>query len=126
MDDICLEQLPKDGKKLLEALNAGKLAVLRTRDDFLYLLDAGENYQMFSHTAGQTQAGRRLQPKDLTKPDAFDQMAQYAETVFSVQFDRAMDIPTVLYSAENAILEAFPMVGEQEKIDFSSYGSDGT
>lgn len=119
MEDICMEQIPKDGKKMLEALDAGKLLVVRTKDDFLYFLDAGETYQMFSHTAGQVQAGRRLQPKDRTKPEMFDQMAQSVDTAFSVEFDHAMDIPTVLYSAEEAILQAYPMVGEEEKVDFS-------
>ncbi len=123
MDDICMEQLPKEGKKLMEALDAGKLLVARTQDDFLYFLDGGENYQMFSHTAGQVQAGRRLQPKEWTKPEMFDQLAQGSDAVFAVEFDRAMDIPTVLYSAEEAILETFPRVGEEEKIDFTSYGT---
>lgn len=122
MEDLCMEQLPKEGKKLLEALEAGKLLVTRTRDDFLYFLDGGENYQMFSHTAGQVQAGRRLQPKAWTKPEMFDQLAQSVDSAFCVEFDRAMDIPTVLYSAEEAILETFPMVGEEEKVDFTSYG----
>ena len=122
MEDICMEQLPKEGKKLIEALDAGKLLVARTRDDFLYFLDGGENYQMFNHTAGQVQAGRRLQPKSWTKPEMFDELAKSSDTVFAVEFDRAMDIPTLLYSAEEAILETFPMVGEEEKIDFSSYG----
>lgn len=120
MEDICMEQLPKEGKKMLEILDEGKLLVVRTGDDFLYFLDGGENYQMFSHTAGQTQAGRRLQPKDRTKPEMFDQMAQSVDTAFAVTFDPAMDIPTVLYSAEEAILETFPMVGDAGKIDFSN------
>ena len=124
MEDLCMEQLPKEGGKMREALEAGKLLVVRTRDSFLYFLDAGDNYQMFNHTAGQIQAGRRLQPKDMTPPELFDQMAQEVDTAFAVTFDRAMELPTVLYSAEEAILEAFPMVGEEQKIDFST-PSDG-
>lgn len=119
MEDICMEQMPKDGKKMLEALDAGKLLVVRTKDDFLYFLDAGENYQMFSHTAGQIQAGRRLQPKNQTKPEMFDEMAKTVDSAFAVEFDHGMNIPTLLYSAEEAILQAYPMVGEEEKVDFS-------
>lgn len=121
MEDICLEQLPKEGAKMIETLEAGKLLVVRYRDDFVYFLDAGDNYQMFSHTAGQTNAGRRIQPKSQTKPEMFEKTAENVDMIFSVEFDRSMDIPTVLYSAENAILETFPMVGEEEKIDFSAY-----
>ena len=94
--------------------------VTRTKDDFLYFLDGGDHYKMFSHTAGQTQAGRRMQYKDSTSSAMFEQLAQAAEMAFSVQFDPQMDIPSVLYSAEDAILETFPMKGEVEKIDFTA------
>lgn len=120
MEDICMEQIPKDGKKMLEALDAGKLLIVRTKDDFVYFLDAGATYQMFSHTAGQVQAGRRLQPKNQTKPEMFDQMARSVDAAFAVEFEQGMNIPTLLYSAEEAILQAYPMVGEEEKIDFSN------
>lgn len=121
MKDLCMEQLPKDGKKFVEILEAGKLLVVRSADDFIYFLDGGNNYQMFSHTAGRPEAGRRLQPKENTKQEMFDDMAAKVDMAFSVEFDRTMDIPTVLYSAEEAVLETFPMVGEEEKLDFSTY-----
>lgn len=121
MKDLCMEQLPKDGKKFVEILSEGKLLVVRSADDFIYFLDAGINYQMFSHTAGKPDAGRRLQPKENTKQEMFDDMAGKIDMAFAVDFDHTMDIPTVLYSAEEAILETFPMVGEEEKLDFSTY-----
>lgn len=121
MEELCLEQLTKEAAKFVETLEAGKLLVVRTKDDFIYILDAGDNYQMFSHTAGQMNAGRRLQSKELAQKDMFEKMASAVDTAFSVGFDHSMDIPTVLYSAEEAILEAFPMVGEEEKLDFSTY-----
>ena len=121
MKDLCMEQLQKDGKKFVEILNEGKLLVIRSVDDFVYFLDNGNNYQMFSHTAGKPNAGRRIQPKEATKQEMFDDMASKIDMAFAVEFDRAMDIPTVLYSAEEAILETFPMVGEEEKLDFSTY-----
>ena len=121
MEDLCMEQLQKDGKKFIEVLEEGKLLVIRSVDDFVYFLDAGDAYQMFSHTAGQMQAGRHIQPKSQTKPEMFADMAAKFDMAFAGEFDRAMDIPTVLYSAEEAILETFPMVGEEEKLDFSTY-----
>ena len=50
----------------------------------------------------------------------FPAAAQAVVSAFSVEFDPGMDIPSVLYSAEEAILQAYPMVGEEEKVDFSS------
>jgi hypothetical protein len=121
MDDICMEQLPKDGNRMQQVLSEGKLLVLRTRDEFLYFLDGGDEYLMFNHTAGQVQAGRRKQPKTDKDGEMFAGAAKAVDTAFSVEFDPQVDIPTLLYSAEEAILQAYPMVGEEEKIDFSSY-----
>ena len=123
MKDLCMEQLPKDGKKMQEVLSEGKLLVLRTKDEFIYFLDAGDQYRMFNHTAGQYQAGRRVQPKTSKDDEMFAGAAKAVDMAFAVEFDPAMDIPTVLYSAEEAILQAYPMVGEEEKIDFSAVPS---
>lgn len=120
MKDICMEQLPKDGKKMQEVLSEGKLLVLRTKDEFIYFLDAGDQYRMFNHTAGQYQAGRRVQMKGSKDDEMFAAAAKAVDSAFSVEFDPAMDIPSVLYSAEEAILQAYPMVGEEEKVDFSA------
>jgi hypothetical protein len=116
-----MEQLPKDGNRMQEVLNEGKLLVLRTRDEFLYFLDGGDEYLMFNHTAGQIQAGRRKHPKTSQDEGMFAAAAKAVDSAFSVEFDHELDIPTLLYSAEDAILQAYPMVGEEEKIDFSSY-----
>lgn len=118
-NSIALEQLPRDGGKMQQALGEGKLLVLRTRDEFIYFLDAGSEYRMFNHTAGQVQAGRRRQPKSERDGEMFAGAAKAVDAAFAVEFDPSMDVPTVLYSAEEAILEAFPMVGEEEKIDFT-------
>lgn len=120
MKDLCMEQLPKDGKKMQAVLSEGKLLVLRTKDEFIYFLDTGDEYRMFNHTAGQQRAGRRVQPKTNKDDEMFEGAAKAVDLAFAVEFDPAMDIPTVLYSAEEAILQAYPMVGEEEKIDFSN------
>ncbi len=117
---IALEQLPKSAEKMQEVLSQGKLLVLRARDDFMYILDGGDEYRMFSHTAGQYRAGRKVQPKSDEDAAMFEGAAQTVDLVFAVEFDPSMDIAGVLYSAEGAILQSYPMLGEEEKIDFNA------
>ncbi len=75
---------------------------------------------MFKHTAGQFRADRKVQRKSPQDVEMFEGAAKAVDMAFSVEFDPSMDIPSVLYSAEEAILEAYPMVGEEQKIDFTS------
>ena len=124
MEDICMEQLSGDGKKIEDTLAQGKLVVVRSGDGFLYFLEDGDYYRMFSHTAGQTQAGRRMQPKGSNCSAMFEELAKTSDAMFAATFDPQMDIPSVLYQAEDAILEAFPMKGEPEKIDFTAPAPD--
>lgn len=119
--NLGIEQLPKDAAKMQEILSEGKLLVLRSRDEFIYMVDAGSEYRMFNHTAGEYRAGRRVQPKGSKDNEMFEGAAKTVDMAFSVEFDPNMDLPSVLYSAEEAILEAFPAVGEEEKLDFSTY-----
>ncbi len=119
-DSIGLEQLPKDSQRMQQILSEGKLLVLRTKDEFLYFLDDGSVYKMFKHTAGQFRADRRVQRKSPQDGEMFDGAAKAVDYAFSVEFNPSMDIPSVLYSAEEAILQAYPMVGEEQKIDFTS------
>ena len=119
--ELALEQLPKDADKLQETVEQGKMLVLRSKDEFIYMVDAGNDYRMFNHTAGQYRAGRRVQPKGSKDHEMFEGAAKAVDMAFAVTFDSSMDLPSVMYNAEEAILEAYPMVGEEEKLDFSTY-----
>ncbi len=119
--ELALEQLPKDGALFEKTVSEGKMLVLRSKDEFIYMVDGGSNYRMFNHTAGQYRAGRRLHPKGSKDNELFEGAAKAVDMAFAVTFDPAMDLPSVMYNAEEAILEAYPMVGEEEKLDFSTY-----
>ncbi len=119
-EGLGLEQLAKNGPLMQQVLEEGKLLVLRTKDEFLYFLDDGVSYRMFRHTAGQFRADRKVQRKSPQDGEMFEGAAKAVDLVFSVEFDPSMDIPDVLYNTEEAILEAYPMVGEEQKIDFTS------
>lgn len=119
--ELALEQLPKDAARMQEILAEGKLLVLRSKDEFIYMLDGANEYRMFNHTAGQYRAGRRVQPKTSKDHEMFEGAAKTVDMAFAVTFDPSMDLPSVMYNAEEAILEAYPMVGEEEKLDFSTY-----
>ncbi len=58
MDDIIdLEVLGKNGDRVLEELERGKLIAARSKDDFLYILERGGTYHMFTHAVGSPRGG---------------------------------------------------------------------
>lgn len=126
MDDIIdLEVLPKDGDKVLEALSQKKLAVARSKDDFLYILDRNGTYHMFTHAVGSPGGGSKQFPRDEKHTAMVKSLASVADAMFAVTFDEKMDLFGVLASAEHGILSLFP--GEESgdgTIDFMIPGEE--
>lgn len=122
MDDtIHLEPLSKESGALEQALGEGKLAVARSNNDFLYILDRGGQFHMFTHTPGNPGGGQKQFPKDEKYTAMVRKLAGLADALFAVEFDPGMNLYGVLASAEEAILTAFPGSDRDadEMVDFS-------
>ena len=127
MDDtIHLEPLPKDSERLEEALKEGRLAVARSNNDFLYILDMDGQFHMFTHTPGNPGGGQKRFPKDEKYTAMVRKLATLADAVFAVEFSREMNLYGVMASAEEAILTAFPGNDRDadEDVEFSVRGSE--
>lgn len=127
-DIIDLEVLGKDGDKLLSALGAGKLVCARSRDDFLYILEKGGEYHLFTHHLGSPEGGSKRFPKDEKYTAMMKSLATVADGVFAATFDPDMNLFGVMASAEHGILSLFPGRGTEEDgvITFSVPGEDDT
>lgn len=127
MDDIIdLEVLGKNGDRVLEELERGKLIAARSKDDFLYILERGGTYHMFTHAVGSPEGGNKRFPKDEKYTAMVKSLATVADAVFAATFDEKMNLFGVLASAEHGILSMFPGAGEDEDgvITFSIPGED--
>ena len=126
MDDIIdLEVVGKDGEKLLEALKQGKLAVARSRDDFLYILDREGEFQLFSHHLGAPEGGSKRFPKDEKHTAVVKNLAGVADAVFAATFDESMELFGVMASAEHGILSLFPGAEDAESDGMIDYSVPG-
>ena len=127
MDDIIdLEVLGKNGDRVLEELERGKLIAARSKDDFLYILERGGTYHMFTPAVGSPEGGNKRFPKDEKSTAMVQSLAPVADAVFAASFDEKMNLFGVLASAEHGILSMFPGAGEDEDgvITFSIPGED--
>jgi hypothetical protein len=104
-----LELLPKDGEKLLDALKAERMVVVRSKNDFMYILLRGGTFHMFMHTPGSPDGGQNKFPEDEKYTAIVKNFANLSELAVAVTFDgKSMNLYNVMASAEEAILTEFP------------------
>ena len=108
MDNIDLDLLPKDGERALKELSDGNMVIMRSKNDFLYMLDFDDQFHMFSHTPGAPGGGQRQFPKDEKHIATVSKLADISDAVYMAAFDKGMNLYGVMYTAEEAILEMFP------------------
>ena len=115
MENINLDLLPKDGERMLQELAAGNMVVARSKNDFLYILDFGGQFHMFRHSPGAPGGGQRQFPKDEQYTATVRKLADISDAVYLVEFDKGLDLYSVMYTAEEGILALFP--GEDRDSD---------
>jgi hypothetical protein len=115
VENINLDMLPKDGARVLKELADGKMVVARSKNDFLYIIDMDGQFHMFSHTPGSPGGGQRQFPKDEKYTATVRKLAEISDAVYSVEYDKNMNLYGVMYTAEEGILSMFP--GEDRNND---------
>jgi len=115
MIDVNLEILPKDGERILKELDAGNMVIVRSKNDFIYILDDDGQFQMFTHTSGAPGGGQNRFPKDEKHTATVRKLADISDAVYMAEFDKSLNILGVMYTAEEAILSMFP--GEDRNAD---------
>ena len=115
MENISLDVLPKDGERLLKELKSGNMVITRSKNDFLYILESGEQFHMFAHTPGAPGGGQRQFPKDEKHIATVRKLADISDAVYVAEYDNSLNIYTVMYTAEEGILTMFP--GEDRDSD---------
>jgi len=111
---INIEPIQKDGEKVLSELKNKRMVVARSSDDFLYVIDFQNQFHMFSHTVGAAGGGQRQFPKNEKYRATVKKVAELADSVFSIEYDREMNLYSVMATAEDAILSMFPS-GDRDK-----------
>jgi hypothetical protein len=113
--NVNLEPLPKEGGRLLTELEHGHMVIVRSKNDFLYVLDFDGMFHMFSHTPGAPGGGQKQFPKDEKYTAVIRKLADLSDAVYKAEFDREQNLYGVMASAEEGILSLFP--GQDRDMD---------
>jgi hypothetical protein len=108
MEQVDLDLLPKDGDRLLDELEKGDMVIVRSKNDFLYILDFDGKFHMFSHTPGAPGGGQKQFPKNEKYTAVVKKLADLADGVYKATFDKGLNLYGVMATAEEGILAMFP------------------
>ena len=94
--------------RVFSELATGNMVIARSKNDFMYILDFGGEFHMFSHTPGAPGGGQRQFPKDEKYTAAVRNIVELADYVYLCEFEASMNLYGVMYTAEEGILSMFP------------------
>lgn len=114
-ETVTLDLIPKDGDRVLEELNNGNMVIFRSKNDFLYAIQYGGQFHMFSHSRGAKGAGQKQFPVDAKYTASVKKLPDLADSVYLCIFDKSMNLYGVLMSAEDGIISMFP--GDSDDAD---------
>ena len=121
VENVNLDILPVDGDRMLKELADGNMVIARSKKDFLYIVESDDMYHMFSHSVGAPGGGQKQMPIDEKNTAIVSKIAELADALYVAEFDREMEIYSVMYTAEQGILDLFPNedLDTDEMVDFS-------
>ncbi|SHI19230.1 hypothetical protein SAMN02745823_03231 [Sporobacter termitidis DSM 10068] len=108
MENIGMITLPVKRGGILEGLGRGHMIIARSKNAFLYILERDNRYQLILHEHGAAGARRNQVPKYGQNTAAIQRLADRSEYLYEAEFDRALDIYTLMRCAEEGILSIFP------------------
>jgi len=119
VENVNLDILPVDGERMLKELADGNMVIARSKSDFLYIIESDGILYMFSHTIGAPGGGQKEFPMDEKVTAIVKKIADLSDAVYLAEFDKNMEIYSVMYAAEEGILSLFPgNFGGDEMVDF--------
>ena len=107
-NNIALDILPKEADRVIEELSRHNMVIVRSKNEFLYILDVDGKFHLFYHTPGAASGGRKQFVKNEKYTAVIRNLAQVADAVFVVEYKKDLNLYNVMASAEEAILSAFP------------------
>lgn len=116
-DKIRLEPLKKDGEKLMEALGKGHMVAVLSKGEILYAFE-DRNYECYIHPIGSEEGRcKRFEKTEQTRA-VIKNLANLADQLFEVTYEKHMHHLGVMASAEQGIVEFLDAIGQLPAEDF--------
>ena len=116
---ISIGPLAKDGEKLIASLEKGNMVAILSGMEIMYTLLNGD-YLCYIHPIGAEKGRAKRLPRNEQCRAVVKNLANLADQLFEVEFDRQMDIMGVMQAAENGIVAFLDSIGQlpADDVDF--------
>ncbi len=116
-ENISIGPLEKDGEKLIAALEKGRMVAILSQSEIMYTLLRGD-YLCYIHPIGSEEGRAKRLPRTKECRAVVKNLADLADQLFEVEFDKNMDTMGVMVAAENAIVAFLDSIGQLPAEDF--------
>ena len=116
-ENISIGPLEKDGEKLIAALEKGHMVAILSQAEIMYTLLRGD-YLCYIHPIGSEEGRAKRLPRTKECRAVVKNLADLADQLFDVEFDKNMDTMGVMVAAENAIVAFLDSIGQLPADDF--------
>lgn len=116
-NQLQLAPLSKDGEKLMEALGKGHMVAILSKGEILYAFE-DENYQCYIHPIGSEEGRCKRFEKTEQNRAVIKNLANLADQLFDVTYEKHMHHLGVMASAEQGIVEFLDAIGQMPADDF--------
>ena len=116
-DQISIAPLAKDGEKLMEALGKGHMVAILSKMEILYAFE-NKNYDCYIHPIGSEEGRCKRFEKTEQNRAVIKNLANLADQLFEITYEKHMHQMGVMASAEQGIVEFLDAIGQSPAQDF--------
>ena len=122
-NDVELAPMQKDGEKLLEALNNGKMVAVLSGLEIMYVFILRSQYQCFIHKMDAEEGRRKAWVMSQRNTAMIKNLASVCDGLFEIGMKPDMNPMGVMVAAEKGIIAYLDMTGNlpAEDMDFMSW-----
>lgn len=122
-NDVQLGLLDKDGDKLMEVLNGGRMGAILSGMEIMYVFIFNSQYQCFIHKMDAEEGRHKAWPMSERNTAMIKNLPAMADQVFEIIPKNTMDPMGVMVAAERGIIAYLDMTGQlpAEDADFMSW-----
>lgn len=122
-NDVRLRLLPKDGDRLMTALNCGKMAGVLSKNEVMYVFLFQDAYQCFIHRLDAEEGRHKAWPVNERNTAMMKNLPAAADQLFEITPKGHMDPMGVMVAAEKGIIAYLDATGQlpAEDVDFMSW-----
>ena len=116
-NQIEIAPLQKDGEKLMEALGNGHMVAILSKGEILYAF-ADKEYLCYIHPIGSEEGRCKRFERTEQNRAVIKNLANLADQLFDVTYEKHMHHLGVMASAEQGIVEFLDAIGQMPADDF--------